>query len=195
MTKLALITGPTGRVVSAEDLRVHARIDSRDEDDYLCTLLDAAEDDAEEYTWRKFLTQTWDQYFDAFADPLYLPYPPLSSIESITYTDTSGDTQTLATTVYEAGEENGIGTVRRKYNQSWPASRSHEDAVKVRFVCGYGDEDDVPERIKHAIRLHAAWFFRNREGEMVLPGAFRQLLSSFQASRFLQEQPPGTVRA
>jgi len=183
MAKLELVTGPSGRVVDVPDLTTHCRIDAADEDAYLQILLDAAEDAAEDETWRRLLTQTWDQYFDEFEDPLYLRYPPLQSVTSVTYTDSNGDSQTLSTSIYEVGEENGIGVVRRKYNQTWPDTRSHEDVVTVRFVCGYGAAGDVPERIKHAIRIHAGWHFRNREGQ-AMPDTFSRLLAPFVAHEF-----------
>jgi uncharacterized phiE125 gp8 family phage protein len=191
MAKLTLVTGPVGRVISADDIRTHARIDATDEDSHLESLSDAAEDEAEAYTWRKLLTQTWDQYFDGFADPLFLRFPPLhsSGVTSVTYTDSNGDAQTLATSVYEEGEEDGIAVVRRKYNQDWPTTRSHKDVVTVRFVCGYGATSDVPERIKQAIRLHAAHFYRHREGEL-LPAAFFRLLDPFRVNKW---QPIGAA--
>ena len=191
MSKLTVVTGPVGRVISADDIRTHARIDATDEDTYLEGLSDAAEAEAEAYTWRKLLTQTWDQYFDGFADPLFLRYPPLhsSGVTSVTYTDSEGDAQTLATSVYEVAEEDGIAVVRRKYNQDWVSTRLHEDVVTVRFVCGYGTASAVPERIKQAIRLHAAHYYKNREGE-VLPEAFFQLLSPFRVNKW---QPIGAA--
>lgn len=191
MAKLTLVTGPTGRVISADDIRTHARIDATDEDTYLEGLSDAAEAEAEAYTWRKLLQQTWDQTYDAFADPLFLRYPPLhfSGVTSVTYTDSNGDAQTLATSVYEAGEEDGIAVVRRKYNEVWPTPRSHEDVVTVRFVCGYGAASAVPERIKQAIRIHAAHYYRNREGEAP-PEAFFRLLNPFCVNKW---QPIGAA--
>jgi uncharacterized phiE125 gp8 family phage protein len=191
MAKLSLATPPTPRIVSPGDLHTHCRIDDTTEDAYLEQLSDAAQEEAEGYTWRKFLQQTWDQYFDGFADPLHLRYPPLHSdgVTGVTYTDSNGDTQTLATSVYEVAEEDGITIVRRKYNQTWPTTRAHEDVVKVTFVCGWDSASDVPERIKHAIRLHAAHFYRNREGEPV-PDAFYRLLDPYRVNKY---QPIGAA--
>lgn len=187
MAKLSIVSEPSGRVVSAESLRLHARIDDPSEDSSLEQLLDVAEDEAEDYTWRKFLTQTWDQYYDGFEDPLHLRWPSVSSITSIGYTDANGDAQTLSTDVYELGEEYGLSVVRRKYNQDWPTTRGHEDVVTVRFVVGYGDAEDVPDAICQAIRIHAAWAYRNREGQP-MPDGFRQLLSPYRAMKW---QPIG----
>jgi uncharacterized phiE125 gp8 family phage protein len=167
------------------DLKLHARIAETVEDALLADLLDVAEDAAEQFTWRKFLTQTWDQYFDGFDDPLRLKYGDASSITSISYTDEDGDSQTLAATVYELGEEDGGPVVRRKYNQEWATTRAHEDVVVVRFVCGYGAATAVPQRVHQAIRVHAAWDYRNREGQaMPLPNTFYQLLRPFRLMRY-----------
>jgi len=183
MAKLVIVTEPDGRVVSAADLYVHCRIDADDEEGYLEDLSDDAQAAAEYVTRRKFLTQTWDQSFDYFDDPLWLSYPPVSSVTSVTYTDQAGDTQTLSTDVYELGEVDGINVVRRKYDQVWPVTRAHTDVVTVRFVCGYGAATDVPREIIQAIELHAGWYHRNREGDTP-PAAFQNKLGSYRAMRF-----------
>lgn len=183
MSKASLVTAPTGDVVTVADLKVHCRIDGSDEDAYLATLLDNAEAEAEAYLWQKLLTQTWNEYFDGFTDPLKLRYGPVSSIGTLTYTDSNGASQTLATSVYELGQVDGVYVVRRKYNQTWPDTRSHEDVVTVPYICGYGAANAVPERIKHAIRLHAATAYRNRE-DGAPPEAFFRLLGPYRLNRW-----------
>ena len=180
MAKIVLQTGPAAVPVSAEDVRNHSRIDSHDEDDQLAALTAAAQTAAEEYTWSKFITQTWDQYFDSFTNILELRFPPAGTVAHVHYIDTDGVEQTLSTDVWEQGEVDGIGVVRRKFNQSWPTDvRSHPDSVIVRFSCGYGDADDVPQPIKQAIEIHAAHYYEFREGEENLPSAFKHLLGPF----------------
>lgn len=168
MTEPVLITASTGSVVSVSDLVAHSSLSGaiNAPDDELRRMLDDAVVEAEIVTRRRFLTQTWDQSFDAFCNPLVLRYPPLRSITSVKYVDTAGVTQTVSTDIYEAGDEDGIGIVRLKYLQLWPTGvRSHPDSVIVQFECGYGDTSDVPETIKRAIRVHAAHHFENREGQ------------------------------
>ena len=183
--KLVLKTAATVKPVSVADILAHSRIDAREEDFYLRNLIDAAVVEAELYTWRRFCTQTWYQYFDAFADPLMLSYPPLSSITAVTYTDTDEATQTVAGTVYEAGENNEIGLVRLKYGQDWPTLVLQQpDSVRVEFVCGYGGAADVPEPIRQAIRVHVGHAFVHREGEERLPQAFYDLLTPYRCWEF-----------
>lgn len=188
MAKLTLVTGPATTVITADDLKTHSRISFPDEDDYLRQLLDIAETAAEDNTWRRLLTQTWDQKFDRFANPLTLRNPPVQSITSVTYVDTAGVTQTLSTDIYEQGEDHEIGTVRLKSDQQWPTVQSHQDVVTVRFVAGYGDDtEDVPVKIRHAIRLHATHHWRNREGQP-MPRAWKDLLSPYSVRRFFTDK-------
>jgi len=59
----------------------------------------------------------------------------------------------------------------------------------VRFVCGWDTVDDVPERFKQAIRLHADHYYRNRGGEP-LTEAFGRLLSPLRMTKY---QPIGAA--
>lgn len=183
--KITLTTAPTDDAVGLQEMQDHSRIRTHHDVATLDRLLKGAQRAAEGYLRRKLITQTWTRYFDAFDDPLYLRFPPVSSVTSVSYLDGDGDTQVLATSVWEAAEENGVGIVRLKYGQVWPSTRGHEDVVIVPFVCGYGDPEDVPEPIKQAIRIHAAQFYRHREGGEVA-AAFFDLLRPFRAFEFVK---------
>lgn len=180
MAKLELVTPPTGRVITENQLGSFGRIEAPDEDTDLQRLIDEATEAAENYTWRKMLTQVWDESLDGFTSPLRLRHQPVQSIGStgVTYVDNNGDTQTLADTVWELGQVNGISVVRLKFDQTWPSTRAHADVVTVRYTCGYGDADDVPDGIKAAIRMHAIHRYEFRDGTPV-PVDFKNRLSSY----------------
>lgn len=185
MSQLTLVTGPTVLPVTAQDVIDHSRINTHQEDRLLGTLVAEAQHIVEETTWRKLITQTWDQQFNWWSDPLCLQHSPVQSITSITYIDEDGDTQTLSTDIYELGDDNGLGIVRRKFDQVWPTVRSHPDAITVRHVVGYGDAaTDVPGSLRSAIRIHAAYSYVNREGEEPMPQAFDDLIGIESARRW-----------
>lgn len=163
MAKRVIATAATVEPISLAELRAHLREPDHAEDEYLAGLITAAYKWCEDFTWSKFCTQTWDEYFDGFASPLKLWHPPVSAITSVTYTDTDGDSQTLSTDYYELGQVDGLGVCRLKYNQTWPSTRCHYDVVTVKYVCGYGAASAVPTPIKHAIKLVAAHLFNHRE--------------------------------
>jgi uncharacterized phiE125 gp8 family phage protein len=178
--KLEVDTAATEEPVTPADVKTRSRMSTSSEDGLLSDFIVAARQAAEAATWSRFCTQTHKAYYDNFAQlSRRLPYPPLSSVTSVKYTDTDGTLQTVSTDVWEAGEELGIGIVRLKVDQSWPTDvRSHPDSVVVEFVCGYGDASDVPLSVKAAIVLHvqAAHFHRDA---MEVPKAFYDLLGPY----------------
>lgn len=163
MAKRVIATAATVEPITLAELRAHLREPDHAEDEYLAALVTASVDWCQAYTWSKFCSQTWDEYFDAFATPTPLWMQPVTSITSVTYTDTAGDAQTLSSDYYELGQVDGAGVCRLKYNQSWPSTRSHADVVTVKYVAGYGVASAVPTPIKHAIKLVAAHLFNHRE--------------------------------
>ncbi len=164
MAKTVLITAPATEPITPDELKTHLRIDDPIEDAYLSGLITVARKHLEEIHWTQFVTATWDEYFDRFSSPLRLTRPPLISISTVKYTDTGGTLQTLADTVYEADDIDGVGGVRLKYQQTWPVGvRGHADVVVVQFTAGYGAASAVPEPIKQAIKLYASFLYWNRE--------------------------------
>ena len=179
MAKLVHNAGPATQSITVSALNEHARIDVSDEDTLAANLIIAAELAAEVFCTSKFVTQTWDQYFDRFTDPLVLAFPPLDTVSYVHYIDADGVEQTLSTDVWEQAAVLGAGIVRLKYDQSWPDARAHPDSVIVRFSCGYGAAASVPQAIRQAIAIHAAHFFEFREGEQPVPASFARLLWPF----------------
>lgn len=86
---------------------------------------------------RVILASTFELKLCAFpgGGVIEIPRTPLVSVSSITYVDTAGDAQTLATTAYSVRvNENRIVLA---YNQAWPSTRGgYEDQVTITFVAG-----------------------------------------------------------
>jgi uncharacterized phiE125 gp8 family phage protein len=129
---------------------------------------------------RALLTQQWQATFDdGFPPVIEIALPPIQSVDSITYVDADGNTQTLATDAYRL---TGVGAwlteIAPAFGTSWPATRCEREAVKVTFTAGYGDDiDSLPASILQAIRLIAAHLFENREAVALFErsGAFLEL--------------------
>lgn len=140
---LSLVTAPTAEPVALADVKLHLRVDATAENDLIAGLNTSARDYVESFTRRAIPRQTWDYKLGAFpaGDEFYLPKAPCISVTSITYLDTDGASQTLATTVYDTDLPTGpmarAGRIYLKYNQVWPQTRDIPNAVTVRFVAGY----------------------------------------------------------
>lgn len=164
-TNLQLSTGPTIEPVSVDDVREHLYIDHNDDDAQLEAFITAARLWAEGYTGRQFNTATYVWNFDEWPDDtIVLPKPPLQSVTSVKYYDTSNTQQTLGTTLYDVATNTPHGEIRLGYQDTWPTLRGHRDDIEVTFVAGYGDDAaDVPQTIRNAIMMLVGTMYENRE--------------------------------
>lgn len=165
---LLLLIAPAVKPLSLTELRSHLRIAPTDttDDAYITTLLESATEQAEIVTGRAFITQTLKLVRDGFPGSgiISLERPPLQSVTSIKYLDTTGVQQTLSTDVYSADIISSPGRIILKAGQSWPSTADQENAVEIEYVAGYGDDAaDVPAPLRHGIRALVAHWYSNRE--------------------------------
>lgn len=158
--RLSLVTAATADPVSLADAKRHSKIDVADDDTTFARLIESATAHVEADTDRRLLTQTWDLKLDRFPScgPIVLPFPPVSSVTSVSYVDSAGATQTWTagstgyTTDLPAGPYADHALIYPSYGVSYPGTRDQLNAVTVRFVCGYGsDPADVPSAIRSAV--------------------------------------------
>lgn len=160
---IVVYIAPNAEPVSISEAKTYCRIDSGSEDDPLVlSFITAARQAAEQELHRYLITQTLDAYFDAFPDyddDYQILLPPLQSVTSITYVDTNGATQTLATNQYSVDSKSQPARITPAYGVSWPSTRNQNNAVIVRFVAGYGVASAVPQCVKNwmLMRIHTLW--------------------------------------
>lgn len=117
---------------------------------------------AETLTRRALITQTWDLFLDSFPGwELTVPKPMLQSIDSISYVDTNGVQQTLDPTLYLVDTAGEPGRITPVYGRVWPWTRWQMNAVKIRYTCGYGDANAVPQGIKDWMLVRIATLLEN----------------------------------
>lgn len=120
----------------------------------------------EEQTGRQLLTATREAWLDAFpfvgfsggTARIELPKPPLQSVVSVKYIDSSGTLQSfrggspiadLFTTVKPVGPYAARGWVEPTYGTYWPTARAQTGAVRIQYTCGYGDTAAaIPELVR-----------------------------------------------
>jgi len=160
---LTLVTAPTTYPVDLDTLADHLRVVRGPEDTLLQAYLAAATEVSQVFARRQFVTATYDQTFDEFADFLELKRPPLQSVTSVKYIDIDGAEQTLSSSVYDVDTSIEPGCIRLAWNQSWPSTRTTPNAVTVRFVAGYGTTAQVAPTAKAAVLLWTAQLYEHRE--------------------------------
>jgi len=180
----SLITAPATEPIALEEMKDHLRVVTDDEDGYIFDLISVARDKIEEYLSLQMVTATWELTQSTFGDPIELPRWPLQSLTSIKYLDENNVEQPLASTIYEEVTNIYPGRVRLQYQQFWPNHLCHDDAVRIRYVAGYGQPEAVPPRAKHAIKMLAAHYYAIREPVVIgtisvqIPEAYLSLLWS-----------------
>ncbi|HAN97627.1 MAG TPA: hypothetical protein DCQ98_09465 [Planctomycetaceae bacterium] len=191
--QLRLVTAPATEPLSLAQAKTQVRVEADEtaHDDDLSTLIVEARQYVEQALGRQLLTATWDLAIDRFPvgeSELPLPLPPLQSVTSLQYYDTDGTLQTWDDENYHVstdGSENGRLVLAP--GASWPTAQLRAEAVRIRFVAGYGDAaDDVPAPLRRAIKLLVGHWFTFREeaiaGTIIaqIPTGVERILTMFQ---------------
>ena len=134
---------PTVEPVTLQQLKDHLRIYHTEEDSLLETYLKAARMYAETtLCWRAFVEQEIEYIRDSFLYEIKLPRPPLRSVQSITYKDTTGAENTIEPVEYIVDTDSEPARIVPAYDKNWPTSPLYPvNAVKVSYTAGYPSEE------------------------------------------------------
>ena len=163
---LKLITPPATEPISLTEAKLHLRVDGSDEDALISSLITAAREYCEAFQNRAYITQVWEITLDAFPRNLMVvPRPPLQSVDSIKYTDSSGTETTFDAENYIVDTDSEPGRIALAMNALWPTVTLQPiNGVRVRFTAGYGDATKIPLMVKQAILLLIGHWYEHREG-------------------------------
>lgn len=194
MGGLSQVSGPTLDVVSLAEARKHLKVDVTDDDGLIAGYIFAARAFCEMHTGRAILNQVFDLTIDDDWPPQYsrppywppiaaawpgcssrritIPLAPLVSVASITYTDTAGAPQTLASDQYRVITRSATvrGWIEPAYGVAWPAVRMQSEAITVRFTAGYGDQPGGTKELelfRQAMLLLIGSWYANKEAVVV----------------------------
>jgi uncharacterized phiE125 gp8 family phage protein len=160
-----LITAPILEPLTLTQAKEHLRVDYTDDDTYITALITVARRYCENYQNRAYITQTWEVTFDSFPQtPFDVPKPPLQSITSIKYYDTTDTENTYSSSNYYVDTYSQRGRVSLNHSITWPGTTLRPiNGVIVRFIAGYGAlATDVPNEVIHAMKILIAEWYENR---------------------------------
>ncbi len=168
MATINIWSPPTTEPVTLLEAKVHCRVDLDDDDTVIQALITAARQYCETFTGRALITQ--GIHYDLPAWPrgraIHLPRPPLIEVMAFTWWDEEGNPQTV--TDYLEDTAPTFGRVILPPGGSWPNEPLYPvHPIRIDYLAGYGNREDVPEYIKSAIKLLVGTWYDNREG--VLP--------------------------
>jgi uncharacterized phiE125 gp8 family phage protein len=174
---LKLVTPPALELITLEEAKVHLRLglDEHPEDVLISSLCRAAREACERIAEEAFVTSTWDYFRDDIPAEVAIPLGQVQYFESIgtkdsggtLTTDEIGDTSPPATETDDWLIDVASGNARliRKSGIETIKIAGQAQVFQVRFVAGYGDPWDVPEKIKAAVLLMLAHLYEHRGDE------------------------------
>ncbi|PPU93743.1 head-tail connector protein [Xanthomonas albilineans] len=168
--------------VSLAQVKLHLRVDVAEDDALILALISSARQMAETLTNRQLLSATWNLVLDAFPGPSLIGVPagttysipehailiakgPVQAVTSIVYQDMNRNLVTLPPTDYVVTSTDDLTRITPIFGQIWPPTLPQIGAVNVQFLAGYADSTQVPEGIKHWIKLRVDSLY-NQRGEV-----------------------------
>lgn len=154
MYQLEVTTAADEYPVNLDEAKAHLRVEGEEEDALIDGLIAAATVQAETvYTWRAFVTRQYTLTALAssarrISGRVWLPMPPVQSVESVTVDGVATGEYTLFPTMGMLELASGV---------------SAASTLVVEYTAGYGDATTVPAPIKQAILLLVGHWYENRE--------------------------------
>ena len=184
---IRVVTQPVDEPVSLAEAKAQCRVELSfsDDDALLMRQIRAARRWAEGYLHRPIITQTRELLLDGFpCGPIVLIDSPITQLVSLVYVDANGGEQ--AVTDPQADLYSDPARIAPAYGTSWPTARGVLNAVRVRYVAGYGSAAEVHDDIKSAILLVVADLYAHREDSIDgtitrVPNGARDLLDQYQS--------------
>lgn len=165
------ITAPTTEPVTLAEAKLWCRIEDDDtsQDAVVLLLISAARERAEQITERAFARRTFELRLDAFPEddePIYLPRPPLVSVESVTYASSDGDvvlTGSPAEFLVDLGGDENPGRISPLSGASWPTAEAQPAAARIRYTAGYATASAMPKLARLWMQARVSTWFEVRE--------------------------------
>lgn len=157
-----LITPAAINPVTIDEAKLNLRVTHNSEDSEIESAINDATRYIEDRLGQQLITATWRFVLDCFPNVIEVPRPPLISVSSITYVDTAGATQTLASTEYQVDYARRPGRIMPARLKFWPSIDSSTfNPVQVNTTNGYGaTASTVPPQAKRGIKfLVNHWYF------------------------------------
>ena len=163
---VTVITPPATEPCSLTEIKAQLGQTLDTDDTLIGRKITAAREYVERMTGRTLIDTTLELVLDVFPRAaIAVPNGPLSSVTSVTYIAADGTETVLDSGAYTVDTDSDRIAPG---DDGWPSTDSAINAVRVRYVAGYGDEaTDVPEPLREAILLLSAHWYENREATLV----------------------------
>jgi uncharacterized phiE125 gp8 family phage protein len=194
-------TASTELAISVADAKRHLQIEQietyydADIDAYIRTAQEYVEEFTNLTLFDTNIVATWNRFPESSAGALTLPAWPIDSISQIEYINESGATVSIdENSEVQSSFASTPAFILPLPGEEWPATQPDRvDAVSINFTAGYGPTSaTVPHRVKQAIKLLVAHWFKNREAVLTgtiskeLELAVHSLLNQIRVNEFTE---------
>ena len=173
---LSVVTPSTGMPLSLADAKLQLRVSTTDDDVLITSLLSSVAATIEVWSRRTLLPTVFQLTMPAFGDCIWLPRSPLITVDSFTYLDESGVSQTVDASLYHVVKGQPDRIVQASQT-NWPTVLDHPEAVTIEFTSGYADVASIPEMLVQAMRLELEQQFEEHDTKRA--GAIESLCAGF----------------
>lgn len=188
-------TDATSEPLIKAEVKLHLRRDSdfTADDDLLDILIKTARQRVEEFTnqacLQKTITEKWDDFppFSGLTPEsmLKLSVSPLSSVTSVVYLDTDGNSQTWASSNYVVDSTSKPPLIAAAKDVTWPEVYEQVNSVTVTYVAGNATTTALPAPFRTAMLLTIAhWYWNPEDSVRRLPTQAEWLLAPFRVFTF-----------
>jgi uncharacterized phiE125 gp8 family phage protein len=156
-----LLTPPAVEPWTVAEAKAFLRVEHSDDDAIIATLIAAARGHVEALTRRALLTQVWRFVLDAWpADGrIVLRMGPLRSVIAARVFDTANNASTIDTETFVVDTAADVIA-----SPCWalPVPGRATAGIELDLQLGYGNAADVPDPLRHAVRMLVAHWYENR---------------------------------
>lgn len=169
------VTGPAKEAVDLNTVKNFLRVpfDLTEDDARLLNLAESARQWVEQVTSRVLITQTLQDLHDDFPDddrePIALRRAPVQSVDSITYIDEDGVTQTWDSSEWQSFERNGETWIQPIPDECYPdTEENRRNAVTIEYTAGDGDDwNGLEQPLRDALLYYIMLYYDALNPEMM----------------------------
>lgn len=183
-----LLAPPVLEPITLAEAKAHLRVAHADEDQLISTLIVAARRLAEAQTGLLFVAQQWQCLADDWPDNgvISLPVAPVVAIEEVASFGDDDVKSVIDPAHYYADLPSRPPRLMLRGSRVWARPGRIANGVVVTVTAGFGAAaSDVPEPLRHAVRLMIGHWFDHRgdDDPPSLPLTVSTLLTPFRETR------------
>lgn len=188
-----LVTPPSGEPLSLAEMKAYLRVSIDNDDGLISSLIAAARARIEALSGLALISRTLRLTLSDWpisvleTQGFSLPLGPSGLLQSVYFID-GNDTVRNETSAFEIDDDTYRPRLCPKPGVGWRWPRSIDERIEITWTAGFGEPEDVPEDLIHAVRLLVTHMYEHRNGNdwravRALPAQVRDLLVPYWEAR------------